>query len=205
MVSLRTVSASADDRMSATWISAFTLSRKYSTAFAATSDAFIWNPKGVLNRTAGTGGGPRRPRSWRCIFTIVGLVSPEPMMVRSRVTPVGNVPPGRAIPEPLPSSCRHFDRCSAALSRPVRGVEEDDDPSGRVGCHLQRLTEEEVVGQVAMEGEGILGRERQAGLAQAVAAVVPGQGELGRRLGVVRPFEDIADPGLEALEGQRPV
>src|SRR5256885_731740 len=48
--------------MSATSISAFTLSRKYSTAFAATSAAFIWNPNGVLSSTAGTGGGPRGGR-----------------------------------------------------------------------------------------------------------------------------------------------
>ena len=189
--------------MSATSISAFTLSRKYSTAFAATSAAFIWNPNGVLSSTAGTGGGPRRARSWRCIFTMVGLVSPEPMMVSRRVTPVANVPVGRAIPAPapVPSTASHVDRCTGPLRRPVGGLEEDHDPPDLVGGDGQRLAEGEVIGEVALEGKGLRRREREAGLAQAVVALVPGQRELGRRLGVMRPFDDETHPGLEALEG----
>src|SRR2546421_2255739 len=63
-----------------------TLWRKYSTARPAISEAFSWKPNGVSRRTAGTGGGPRRAKSRRWVFTIVGLVSPEPMITSRRGT-----------------------------------------------------------------------------------------------------------------------
>src|SRR2546421_4834248 len=63
-----------------------TLWRKYSTARPAISEAFSWKPNGVSRRTAGTGGGPSRAKSRRCVFTIVGLVSPEPMITSRRGT-----------------------------------------------------------------------------------------------------------------------
>src|SRR5207237_8018736 len=79
--------------------------RKYSTARPAISEAFSWKPNGVSRRTAGTGGGPRRAKSRRWVFTIVGLVSPEPMITSRRGTvtararyrrALGPVPPAPA-------------------------------------------------------------------------------------------------------------
>src|SRR3954471_21509522 len=53
-------------------------------ALADSSAAFSWKPNGVSRRTAETGGGPSRSNTSRWVFTIVGLVSPEPMMTSSR-------------------------------------------------------------------------------------------------------------------------
>ena len=61
-----------------------TLAAKYSTARAEMSSALAWNPYGVSSRTAGTGSGPSRSKSCRWGLTMVGAVSPEPMMASSR-------------------------------------------------------------------------------------------------------------------------
>ena len=57
---------------------------KYSTARSVISDAFSWNPYGVSSKTARGVGSPRRATISRCGVTIVGAVSPEPMIARMR-------------------------------------------------------------------------------------------------------------------------
>ncbi len=56
---------------------------KYSTAFEASSGAFSWNPYGVSSSVARAGFGNNR-EIMRCVGTIVGAVSPEPIMTNMR-------------------------------------------------------------------------------------------------------------------------
>src|ERR1700721_1208266 len=48
------------------------------------SAAFSWKPNGVSSSTAGTGRGPSRESRSACTETIVGVVSPDPMMQSTR-------------------------------------------------------------------------------------------------------------------------
>src|SRR3989442_1630246 len=88
---------SAFERYRATVTARPTLLSKYSTALAEMSSAFSWKPNGVSSRTAGTGGGPSRSKIDLCVVTMVGLVSPEPMITKSRAVTMGGRP-SREVP-----------------------------------------------------------------------------------------------------------
>ena len=57
-----------------------TLSAKYCCVRAETSAAFSWNAYGVASTIACGLASPSRDTSSRCTVTIVGLVSPDPMI-----------------------------------------------------------------------------------------------------------------------------
>src|SRR6266480_1268157 len=92
-----------------------TLSRKYATARAVRSSALTWKPKGVSSRTEGTGGGPRRPNSSRCVLTMVGLVSPDPMITRSR----GRLMRTARAEDPLPSPAHEREEATGSCEEAV--------------------------------------------------------------------------------------
>ena len=73
-------------------MSIFTLCLKYATARSARSPEFSWNPYGVSMTVALTGL-PRRATSERCVLTMVGAVSPLPMIARMRGTVTGRILP----------------------------------------------------------------------------------------------------------------
>src|SRR5258708_34225017 len=51
---------------------------------AEITEAFSWKPYGVSSITASPGGDPALAINWACTETIVGAVSPDPMMHSSR-------------------------------------------------------------------------------------------------------------------------
>src|SRR4029077_563553 len=71
-------------RNEATLMGKPTRSRKYATVRSLMSAAFSWKPNGVSSSTAGTGRGPSRESRSACTETIVGGVSPDPMMQSTR-------------------------------------------------------------------------------------------------------------------------
>ena len=97
------------------------------------------------------------------------------------------------------------DRCAAAAARSLRGLEHGDDLSHRRGRDGERLAEVQVVGEIAMEREGLLDRWGQARLAEPVAALVAREQQLGGRLGVVRLGRDVPAARLDVLERHRAV
>src|ERR1700686_180318 len=84
MVSYSSGVACSRFRNEATLIGNPTRSRKYATVRSLMSAAFSWKPNGVSSSTAGTGREPRRESRSACTDTIVGVVSPDPMMQSSR-------------------------------------------------------------------------------------------------------------------------
>src|SRR6202035_2147077 len=84
MVSYSSGVACSRFRNEATVIGNTPRSRKYATVRSLMSAAFSWKPKGVSSSTAGTGRGPSRESRSACTDTIVGVVSPDPMMQSSR-------------------------------------------------------------------------------------------------------------------------
>src|SRR5580704_660999 len=86
MVSYSSGVACSRFRNEATLIGNPTRSRKYATVRSLMSAAFSWKPNGVSSSTAGTGRGPSRESRSACTDTIVGVVSPDPMMQSNRGT-----------------------------------------------------------------------------------------------------------------------
>ena len=80
----RVSESTSAERNEAGWNGLPTLTLKYSSARAVMSSAFSWNPYGVSSRTAGTGRSPSLSSTARWTRAIVGVVSPEPMIVRMR-------------------------------------------------------------------------------------------------------------------------
>src|SRR5258708_19242787 len=62
-----------------------------------------------------------------------------------------------------------------------------------------------MVGQVAVESEGLLRRARQPAFADPISAVVSSEEQVGRGLGVMGGLGHVTSTGLEPFDGYRSV
>src|SRR5450631_3641777 len=127
MVSYSRGVASKRFRNEATLIGNPTWSRKYATVRSLMSAAFSWKPNGVSSSTADTGRGPSRESRSACTDTIVGVVSPDPMMQSRRgnraAPPEASMPRSYGVRPVRPSSAEVVQPMDTAALKAALGDE----------------------------------------------------------------------------------
>src|SRR3546814_17585555 len=97
-----------------------------------------------------------------------------------------------------------LDGAAALVAGALGGLEHPDDPADVGGVDLERLAQEEVVNEVAVERPGLGRQRRQRRLGEAVARLVPGEGPLHGWLRGVRFGAAVTVPVFTALRDDGP-